>query len=52
LSLIFSGQTPLRDIRRQEKRLIEALRTVPEPIPELDPPADEEPPTDPAPCHE
>lgn len=40
LSLIFSGQTPLRDIRRQGKRLIEALRAVPEvavaePEPEL-----------------
>ena len=38
LSLIFSGQTPLRDIRRQGKRLIEALRAVPEvAVPEPEP---------------
>lgn len=30
LSLIFAGTTPLRDIRRQGKRLIEALQAVPE----------------------
>lgn len=30
LSLVFSGTTPLRDIRRQGKRLIEALQAVPE----------------------
>ncbi len=30
LSLIFSGTTPLRDIRRQGKRLVEALQAVPE----------------------
>lgn len=37
LSLVFSGTTPLRDIRRQGKRLIEALQSVPEvvEIPEL-----------------
>ncbi|MFQ3565725.1 MAG: transposase [Aggregatilineales bacterium] len=42
LSLIFSGQTPLRDIRRQGKRLIEALRAVPEvAVPEPEPPIPE-----------
>lgn len=30
LTLIFSGETPLRDIRQQGKRLIEALRAVPD----------------------
>jgi REP element-mobilizing transposase RayT len=30
LSLIFAGTTPLRDIRRQGKRLVDALRSVPE----------------------
>jgi hypothetical protein len=30
LTLIFAGTTPLRDIRRQGKRLIEALQSVPE----------------------
>ncbi len=33
LSLVFQGSTPLRDIRRQSKRLIEALMAVPEPEP-------------------
>ncbi|HVU10998.1 MAG TPA: transposase [Phototrophicaceae bacterium] len=41
LSLIFAGATPLRDIRRQGKRLVDALLTVPEAppktIPELPP---------------
>ncbi len=41
LSLIFAGTTPLRDIRRQGKRLVDALLTVPEAppktIPELPP---------------
>lgn len=32
LSMIFSTNTPLRDIRRQGKRLLEALETVPEEI--------------------
>ena len=31
LSMIFAGSTPLRDIRRQGKRLVEALESVPEP---------------------
>lgn len=31
LSLIFAGTTPLRDIRRQGKRLVDALLSVPEP---------------------
>lgn len=30
LSLIFAGTTPLRDIRRQGKRLVDALQSVPE----------------------
>ena len=30
LSLIFAGTTPLRDIRRQGQRLVDALATVPE----------------------
>ncbi len=30
LSLVFAGTTPLRDIRRQGQRLIDALNTVPE----------------------
>jgi hypothetical protein len=30
LTMIFAGTTPLRDIRRQGRRLIEALETVPE----------------------
>jgi REP element-mobilizing transposase RayT/DNA-binding NarL/FixJ family response regulator len=30
LSLIFAGTTPLRDIRRQSKRLLDALEAVPE----------------------
>jgi DNA-binding NarL/FixJ family response regulator/REP element-mobilizing transposase RayT len=40
LSLIFAGTTPLRDIRRQGKQLIDALQAVPEyvPIPETYPP--------------
>jgi CheY-like chemotaxis protein len=33
LTLIFSGETPLRDIRQQGKRLIAALRAVPEAAP-------------------
>jgi DNA-binding NarL/FixJ family response regulator/REP element-mobilizing transposase RayT len=37
LSLIFSGTTPLRDIRRQGKRLIEALQAVPEVVEEPEP---------------
>lgn len=31
LSMVFAGSTPLRDIRRQGKRLVEALESVPEP---------------------
>ncbi|MCA9910573.1 MAG: transposase, partial [Anaerolineae bacterium] len=31
LSLLFPGSTPLRDIRKQGKRLLEALMSVPEP---------------------
>ena len=31
LSMVFAGSTPLRDIRRQGKRLQEALESVPEP---------------------
>ncbi|MCC6614776.1 MAG: transposase [Anaerolineae bacterium] len=31
LSLLFPGSTPMRDIRKQGKRLIEALMSVPEP---------------------
>jgi DNA-binding NarL/FixJ family response regulator len=31
LSMVFAGSTPLRDIRRQGKRLLEALESVPEP---------------------
>jgi CheY-like chemotaxis protein len=42
LSLIFSGTRPLHDIRRQSKRLAEALAVIPEiepePIPEPEPP--------------
>lgn len=34
LSLVFSGTTPLRDIRRQGKRLVEALQAVPETVEE------------------
>ena len=30
LSLVFGGSTPLKDIRRQGRRLVEALKTVPE----------------------
>ncbi len=30
LSLVFGGTTPLKDIRRQGRRLLEALKTVPE----------------------
>jgi CheY-like chemotaxis protein/REP element-mobilizing transposase RayT len=42
LSLVFSGTTPLRDIRRQGKRLVEALQAVPEGVAEPEPePADE-----------
>lgn len=37
LSLIFSGTTPLRDIRRQGKRLVEALQAVPEVVEEPEP---------------
>ena len=37
LSLVFSGTTPLRDIRRQGKRLVEALQAVPEVVPEPEP---------------
>lgn len=33
LSLIFSGTRPLHDIRRQSKRLVDALSTLPEPDP-------------------
>ncbi|MBZ0301413.1 MAG: hypothetical protein K8J31_16820, partial [Anaerolineae bacterium] len=32
LTMIFSGTTPLRDIRRQGRRLIEALESVPEDV--------------------
>lgn len=39
LSLIFSGTRPLHDIRRQSKRLAEALANLPEPEPEPEPPA-------------
>lgn len=43
LSMIFGGTTPLRDIRRQGKRLLEALAAVPEtppaPPPVVTPPA-------------
>lgn len=39
LSMIFAGETPLRDIRRQGKRLMEALESVPdvveEPLPDI-----------------
>jgi DNA-binding NarL/FixJ family response regulator/REP element-mobilizing transposase RayT len=38
LSLIFAGTTPLRDIRRQGKRIVEALQAVPEPEGEPAPP--------------
>jgi CheY-like chemotaxis protein/REP element-mobilizing transposase RayT len=38
LSLIFAGTTPLRDIRRQGKRIVEALQAVPEPESEAAPP--------------
>lgn len=31
LSMIFAGSTPLRDIRRQGKRMVEALESTPEP---------------------
>jgi hypothetical protein len=34
LALVFAGSTPLRDIRRQGKRLLEALTRVPEPVTE------------------
>jgi REP element-mobilizing transposase RayT len=37
LSLVFSGTTPLRDIRRQGKRLVEALAAVPEVVAEPEP---------------
>jgi DNA-binding NarL/FixJ family response regulator/REP element-mobilizing transposase RayT len=35
LSLVFAGATPLRDIRKQGKRLVEALMAVPDPQLEL-----------------
>jgi DNA-binding NarL/FixJ family response regulator/REP element-mobilizing transposase RayT len=35
LSLVFAGSTPLRDIRKQGKRLVEALMAVPDPQLEL-----------------
>ncbi|MGQ9890012.1 MAG: response regulator [Aggregatilineales bacterium] len=38
LSMIFAGTTPLRDIRRQGKRLSEALAAVPETPPPVSPP--------------
>lgn len=41
LSLIFSGTRPLPDIRRQSKRLIDALATMPELEPEPEPQASE-----------
>jgi CheY-like chemotaxis protein len=31
LSMVFAGSTPLKDIRRQGKRLVEALESVPDP---------------------
>lgn len=37
LTMIFSGSTPLRDIRRQGRRLMEALESVPEVAPEAPP---------------
>ena len=37
LSMIFAGTTPLRDIRRQGKRLQDALETVPDVIGEIEP---------------
>ncbi|MBI1257255.1 MAG: response regulator [Chloroflexi bacterium] len=38
LSLVFAGTTPLRDIRRQGQRLVNALMAVPEaPVPEPEP---------------
>jgi REP element-mobilizing transposase RayT/DNA-binding NarL/FixJ family response regulator len=47
LSLIFAGATPLRDIRRQSKRLLDALEAVPEP--QAHPSAPEDVPTKDAP---
>jgi DNA-binding NarL/FixJ family response regulator/REP element-mobilizing transposase RayT len=44
LSLIFAGSTPLRDIRRQGKRIIEALQVVPE-LPPVEGAAPEDAPT-------
>ncbi|MDX2163113.1 MAG: hypothetical protein SF162_17485 [bacterium] len=43
LSLVFAGTTPLKDIRRQGRRLLEALKTVPDlrsgmPLPAYAPP--------------
>lgn len=37
LTMIFAGSTPLRDIRRQGRRLSEALESVPETLTESDP---------------
>ncbi len=42
LSLIFSGTRPVPDIRRQSKRLIDALDAMPEIEPEPEPPVSEE----------
>lgn len=42
LSLIFAGTTPLRDIRRQGKRIVEALQAVPEAEPQPEPLTPEE----------
>jgi DNA-binding NarL/FixJ family response regulator/REP element-mobilizing transposase RayT len=48
LSLIFAGATPLRDIRKQSKRLLDALEAVPE-IQVQEMPAPEDAPTQDAP---
>lgn len=48
LSLIFAGATPLRDIRKQSKRLLDALEAVPE-IQPVETPAPEDAPTQDAP---
>jgi REP element-mobilizing transposase RayT/DNA-binding NarL/FixJ family response regulator len=48
LSLIFAGATPLRDIRKQSKRLLDALEAVPE-IQIEEAPAPEDAPTQDAP---
>ncbi|MDZ4766689.1 MAG: transposase [Chloroflexota bacterium] len=54
LSLIFAGTTPLRDIRRQGKQLIDALQAVPEyvPIPETYPPLEVAPAPEDAPTRD